>query len=350
MDNNRESIFYTSLRAFFKTIFVMLGIGIGLMAITVLISTLSTSVGSNVETYYKQKILADASGSRKELAKTSPVILQIDIQGVIGLDGLKVGNIRNLLQESREGDFEGDRVKAVLLNIKTPGGTAIDSDGIYREIKTYKEKYKVPVYAYVDGLCASGGIYIICAADNVYTSESSLIGSVGVILPSALNLSQLMDKIGVFSLTLYAGKGKDELNPLRPWKDDEGKNYKEIIDGYYKQFVGIVTNNRTNVNPEKLVNDYGAQVFLAHQAQEIGYIDKSGISYQQTIAALAEEAGLKQGEYQVIGMECKGWLSSLFETESSLLKGTIKHRFIIGEEFDSALMNQFLYLYTPLGR
>lgn len=346
MDNNRESIFSASLRAFFKTICVMLGIGIGFIGLIFLISLMSTST-SSIETHYKQKILADASGNRTELSKTAPVILQIDIQGIIGLDSLKTKNIRTLLQESREGDLEDDRVKAILINIQTPGGTAIDSDGIYHALKAYKEKYKVPVYAYVDGLCASGGMYVVCAADKVFASSASVIGSVGVLLPSALNISQLLDKIGVSSLTLYAGKGKDDLNPLRPWRPDESASYEAIIDGYYKQFINIVTENRKEMNREKLVNDYGAHVFLADDAQKKGYIDESGISYNEALKRLAQTANLEEGSYQVIGMECKNWFNNLFDSESTLFTGTVKHRFVISEELDSALMNKFLYLYIP---
>ena len=63
-----------------------------------------------------------------------------------------------------------------------PGGAADDSVGIYRALCEYKKKYNVPIYAFVDGLCASGGMYIACAADKIYATPSSVIGSVGVIM------------------------------------------------------------------------------------------------------------------------------------------------------------------------
>jgi signal peptide peptidase SppA len=312
-------------------------------------SSISTSVSPSIEKHYKQNILADASGNREELAKTSPVILHVDIQGVIGLDGLKTSNIRSMLQESREDDLSDDRVKAILLHIQTPGGTVVDSDGIYHEIQSYKERYKVPVYAYVDGLCASGGMYIACAADKIYTSNASIIGSVGVLLPSAINIYQMLEKIGVSSLTLYAGKGKDDLNPLRPWKPDEAVHFQGIIDGYYKQFVDIVTKNRPRIDADKLVSEYGAQVFLANEAQKLGFIDESNASYRKALADLASVSQLEEGKYQVISLEKKTWFNALFDGESALFTGTVKHRILLSNELDAQLMNQFLYLYNPAG-
>ena len=95
----------------------------------------------------------------------------------------------------------------------------VDADGIYRAIKHYKEQYQVPVIAYVDGLCASGGMYIACAADKIYATDVSLVGSVGVLFPSFMNFSKLLDTVGVQSLTISSCKGKDDMNPLRPWKE-----------------------------------------------------------------------------------------------------------------------------------
>lgn len=65
-----------------------------------------------------------------------------------------------------------------LVYINTPGGTVVDADGIYRALLEYKTKYDVPIYAYIDGLCASGGMYVALAADKIFASDVSLIGSV----------------------------------------------------------------------------------------------------------------------------------------------------------------------------
>jgi protease-4 len=214
----RESIFFASIRAFFLTLSAVVGIIFGFLIVGIIVGLMSESGGGEPQiTYtYSPEIKPNAKGIRKELSNDAPVILKIDLNGIIGSDSLSRNSVTQQLIESRERYLKDNRVKAILLCINSPGGSAIDADGIYRAVKAYKENYKIPVYAYVDGLCASGGMYVAAAADKIFASDVSLIGSVGVILSTALNFSQLMDKIGVQSLTLYDGKGKDNLNKFRP--------------------------------------------------------------------------------------------------------------------------------------
>jgi protease-4 len=255
--------------------------------------------------------------------------------------------VRQMLVESREDILKNDRVKALMLNIESPGGAAVDADSIYHAVKAYKERYKVPVYAYVDGLCASGGMYVACAADKIYASEISLIGSVGVIIQPFVNVAALMDKIGVISMTLYAGKGKDDMNPLRAWKAGEQDNLQNIVEDYYTQFVNIVAENRPQLDKTKLIKEYGANIYPAAKATEYGYIDGHGLSYSEALKKLVEAAGIKDDNYQVFQMESKNWVTQLLKSSSPVLTGTIKHQIQLTPELDPALMNKFLYLYQP---
>lgn len=343
----RESIFSSSVRSFFIGLFGMAGIVFGLILGFSLLSAITGSSDSDIDTDYSTEILPNASGVRKKLSNDAPVILQMNINGVIGADDLDMKNFRQQLVESREGSLANDRVKALLLNIQTPGGTVVDSDGIYRAIKTYKEQYKVPVYAFVDGLCASGGMYVACAADKIFATDTSIIGSVGVVTPPFMNVSQLMDKFGVQSLTLTAGKDKDSMNPFRPWLPGESENFQQLIDYYYNDFVNIVTHNRPNLSKEKLTKDYGAKIYPAKIAQEYGYIDESGISLRETLKRLAQEIGIQDDYYQVVTLS-KPWYTGLFKTSGmNAFSGVVKHQFDLGPESHPKLSNQFLYLYRP---
>ena len=125
-------------------------------------------------------IAPDATGMRNLLPSSAPVILRINVHGIIGEPHLNQDEFENLLLDSQEGMFHNNRVKGVLLHINTPGGTAIDSDGIYRALMKYKATYEIPIYAYVNGICASGGMFIASAADKIYATPESMIGSVGV--------------------------------------------------------------------------------------------------------------------------------------------------------------------------
>ncbi len=344
----RESIFSATIRVFLLAFFGVIGLILGVVVIAAIVGASTTAIDGapQIDYKYTPEILANAKGVRKELSKDAPVILQLNIKGVIGLDNLTQHSVGQQLLESRERVLD-DRVKAILLYIDSPGGTVVDADGIYREIKKYKEIHKTPVYAYVDGLCASGGMYIASAADKIYASETSLVGSVGVILPSILNFSQLLDKVGVQSLTLYDGKGKDNLNPLRPWVKGEEDNIKNAIDYYYGLFVNVVTSNRPQMDKTKLIDVYGANVYPAVQAQEFGYIDESNANLQNTLKLLAEKIDIKDDYYQVVSLENKSWLSQLFKEKFELFSGHITHQIELTPDLHPNLMGQYLYLYRP---
>lgn len=343
----RDSVFMSCIRTFFITLFAVIGISAGLCLFVLMIAAFSSST-TEPERIYSQEVVANAEGQRKILSKDSPVVLKLNIVGVVGSEDLNMSRVRRQLVESREGDLKNNRVKAVLVYINSPGGTVIDADGIYHAIKTYKEQYKVPVYAYVDGICASGGFYIACAADHVITSDSSLLGSIGVVSPPFFNFSQLIEKYGVQALTLIAGKGKDDLNPFRPWRKDEAVDIQGLLDFYYQKFIEIVTTSRPQVNKTKLVDEYGAKVFNPVDAHEIGLVNSID-NYRSALKQLLKQISVEDDYYQVVELNRTTWYSELFSTKNPLFTGKVTHHIQLTPNLDPNLMNQFLYLYTPDG-
>lgn len=344
----RDSIIYSSFRALFVTIFTFIGIAAGFILLLLFIGVFSSSSPDEKITYhYKEEILSNANWKREVLGSDSPVILQININGIIGTELLSAQTVKQLLIESRESSLKKDRVKGVLLHLNTPGGTVFDADSIYESLKEYKEKFKVPIYAYVDGICASGGVYVSAAADKIFASETSLIGSVGVILPSFTNFSKLLEKVGVDSITLYAGKDKDAMNPLRPWTKDEDENYKHIVDYYYNAFVNILVTNRPQMSRTKLIQDYGARIFPAKEALERGFIDVTGASRDEALKSLASELGLEEDKYQVVELESKNWWSTFLNAKSPLITGAVNHYLKLPSDIDPELQNKVLYYYQP---
>ena len=348
-----QSIFLSAMRSFFVSFFAIIGLCLGFIPALLIVGSISSLSTPNstavLETIYTPEIVANADGVRKKLSDDTPIILKLNVSGIIGTDSLNMKSFRTQLNESREGVFENNPIQAILLHIESPGGTVVDADGIYRAIKSYKEQYKVPVYAYVDGLCASGGMYIAAAADKIYASDVSLIGSIGVISPPIFNFSKTMEKLGVESLTLSAGIGKDDLNSFRPWKADEGQVYQKIINYYYDHFVNVMTTNRPLLNKTKLIEVYGANVFSAEQAKDYGFIDEAGISLNDTIRHLTSSLNISDDNYQIIQLDKKNWMTEIFGaySNSAILKGEIRHKLDFGSELNSDLMNQFLYLYRP---
>lgn len=342
--DKRPSIFSSAIRAFFVTIFIMAGIMIGLVLITIAIGAAASTATETAPTY-TFKVLPDAEGNTETLSNTTPVILRVDINGVIGAKPLTGDKVRTLLDESREGVFKNDRVKGLLLYIDSPGGTISDAQGIFQALKEYKARHQVPIYVYTPGLCASGGMYIASISDKIYANDVALIGSVGVIFSSFINVSQLMEKIGVQSLTLSAGKDKDAMNPLRPWVKGEDEEYRNILDYYYDYFVNLIVTHRP-ITKEKLVNEYGARVFPAQQAKEYGFVDEIENNIDNVLAQLVQAAGLEGKSYQFMHAEEKSWVTEIFGSGTTRFSGTVTHTLQLPPEYDSSFRGKCLYLYT----
>lgn len=347
MEIIRESIFVSAVRSFCRMFFAILGISLGVFFCTMIYSILSSQ--SVVEEKTTLHFVPDANGNQALLPPSAPVILELNIQGIIGLEGkesINAKTVENILLDSRNGLLSHDRVKAILLRINTPGGAVIDSDNIYLMLKAYKEKYKTPIFAYVDGLCASGGMYVASSADRIFASPSSVIGSIGVIYGPLFNVSDALKTLGIQALTLTEGLYKDAMNPTRPWKEGEESSYKNLIAFFYQRFVNIVTQARPRLDKNKLIDEYGAQIFDCVKAEQLGYIDQGLASREEALLALLKEAQIDPAyPYQVVTLEpVKNWVAELLQGSSSLLSGKIEHHFEIGQ---SHLQNQFAYLYKP---
>lgn len=292
-----ESIFISSLRSLCKTIFSVFGIALGLFTI-ILISSLLTS--PYVETYKPQIVLCPDENGASKLNPTSPVLMKISIEGIIGTKKLNTELVTQALNKSKE-LFKQDQIKGILLYINSPGGTSLDSSGIYRSILDFKKKNKIPVYAYVDGLCASGGMYIASSSDYIFASPESVIGSVGVRMGPIFNFKDAMTKWGVDAVTITQGKDKDSFNPFRKWSESEGEDIKNLIKESYESFVDIVVRARPKMSKDLLINTLGAQIFSAKTALNYGYIDNSDSSYSSTLIELRKSCGIQdQDTYQVV--------------------------------------------------
>lgn len=345
MGNRNESLFRSTIRAFLFSMFAVIGVAFGLVPAIAVVAGAASGGKATLPSSTSLEIVADASGKREVLREHGPVLLKIDISGVIGSEQLNAKTLETILIESREGALSGDRVKGILLTINSPGGTVFDADRMYRMLKEYKEQYKVPIIAYVDGLCASGGVYVASAADKIYASETSLIGSVGVIINSFLNVSQVMEKLGIQAKTVLAGEGKDAMNPLRQWRENEEKPFVEITNYFYARFLDIVTSNRPQIDRDKLIFEYGASVYPAPDALDKGFIDSVQSTSGMAIHQLAAESGIADGHYQIVELKSGSWLSDFFRGESALFSGKVKHQIEWAPGMNYELNGQPLYLY-----
>ena len=166
-------------------------------------------------------------------------------------------------------------IKGVLFDINSPGGAIAPSIELAYAIKRLSETK--PVVAYSSGILASGSYYAAIWADTIIANPGTMVGSIGVIMQGA-DLSEVMEKIGVKSQVVKAGKYKQIGTTERPWKDFEIDELNKVIQANYKMFYTDVANAR-GLDVNRSDDFANAHIFTAQQAKEIGLIDSVGVRY-----------------------------------------------------------------------
>jgi protease-4 len=146
------------------------------------------------------------------------------------------------------------------------------------------------VVAQLMGIATSGGYYVAMSADSVVAHPTTVTGSIGVIF-AGLNLSGLMQKIGVENQTITSGAFKDTGSPLRPMRAEERAQIQSVIDDMYARFLAVVRSGRPRLSPEEISRLADGRIYSADQALENGLVDRVG-SIEDAIAAVRTQAGL----------------------------------------------------------
>lgn len=181
--------------------------------------------------------------------------------------------------------IEKDKVKAILLRLNSPGGTASASQAIYEKIMAMRKKNGVKVYSFMQDVAASGAYYIASASDVIYANPSTLTGSIGVIM-QVPNYTNLSSKIGLETITIKSGKFKDIGNGARKMTDDEKTLLQNLINDTYGEFVKAVSRGRNL--PETTVRQLGdGRIYTGNQARANKLVDKLGTE-EDTINELAK--------------------------------------------------------------
>ena len=165
----------------------------------------------------------------------------IDIDGVIGV-GEEV-NADNTLSSLRAA-FEDKHTKGIILRINSPGGSPVQAGIINDEIhRLRKLNPKIPVYAVIEDICASGGYYIAVAADKIYVDKASIVGSIGVLM-DGFGFTGIMQKLGVERRLMTAGVNKGFMDPFSPVNPAHKEHAQAMLDEIHQQFIAIVREGR----------------------------------------------------------------------------------------------------------
>ena len=174
---------------------------------------------------------------------------------------------------------EADKnVKAIVLEIDSPGGTVTASDEIHQRILRFKKnRPNVQVVATMGSLAASGGYYIACAADYVFAQPTTMTGNIGVLFPR-YNVSRLADKWGIEETTLEStgANFKNAGSMFKPENPEDLKYFQDIIDKSFVQFKTVVQNGRGKKLTQPLDQIANGKIYLGPDAQALGLVDKIG--------------------------------------------------------------------------
>ncbi len=187
-------------------------------------------------------------------------------------------------------------VKAIVLDINSPGGSVGAVQEIYMRIQRVKKEKKIPFVALFGDVSASGGYYLGAACDKIVAHPGTLTGSIGVIF-SVSNMEGLFTKIGYKADPIMSGKHKDIGSPARPMTLEERHILQSLIDDAYGQFVQAVADGRKmTVDQVKPLAD--GRIYSGNQALALGLVDKLGDSLDATKLA-AELGGIKDEKPRV---------------------------------------------------
>lgn len=250
-------------------------------------------------------------------ASHEPRIAVIHVEGVItggrgqgGLfgDGGGTDFIIRQIQAARD----DDEVKAVVVRVNSPGGSAPASQEVGEEIKKLRKTGK-PTITSMGDMAASGGYWIAATTGKIYANPGTITGSIGVYIPYA-NWQELYGKIGIRTEKIKSGPHKDMLSPDRPITAEERAIVQAMVDDLYEQFVAVVAEGR-GIDPARVRQLADGRVYTGRQAKAAGLVDEMG-TLEDALIEAAKLAGIP-GKPKTREYTRPGFWESLFGMESN---------------------------------
>jgi protease IV len=216
----------------------------------------------------------------------------ISLRGVIGGAARTDDLLRTLASARRN-----SRVRAVLLEIDSPGGGATASETLHVAVK--RVAAEKPVVAWIRGTGASGSYFIACGATRILAFPSALVGSIGVISVRPIAVEALQ-RLGTRINVTKTGKFKDLGAPWRePTPDDEAKE-RELVDAIFRRFVAAVRSAR-RMDDTRVARVTTGEVWLASQALDLGLVDALSEHEDAALAVAQDLAGLPHHHFIRMG-------------------------------------------------
>jgi protease-4 len=263
---------------------------------TLAMSIFGLSIALNIYLLFATALMSGSKHVRQEAISEGNLNEEIAVVPVSGVIRGETSKEFDRLVTQVEKD---SNVKALILDIDTPGGEVGASDEIYQRILKFKaEKAKAgltaPVIATMGSLATSGGYYVSCAADYIVAQPTTLTGNIGVIMPR-YNVSKLCEKWGIEETTIASTGAtfKNAGSMFQPEKPEDRAYIQNLIDQTFTQFKTVVTTGRGTNLKGTIDSIANCKVYTASDAAKLGLIDKIGYM-SDAITKAAKMAGLSK--------------------------------------------------------
>jgi protease-4 len=165
----------------------------------------------------------------------------VEINGLIAPGGdASAERVITALNEA----FKNKKTQGVVLRVNSPGGSPVQAQAIYDEMRRLRAKHpEIPLYAVVEDLCASGGYYAAVGAERIFVGRASIVGSIGVRM-DGFGVTGLMEKLGIERRLLVAGDNKGMLDPFLPLDERHREHAQALMDEIHQQFIAAVREGR----------------------------------------------------------------------------------------------------------
>lgn len=247
-------------------------IGLAVVSVVLLVVLGSTGgvAGGAAPVVYEEEYVS-GEGSNK--------VAVIPVQGAIASADSSLGGAQPTVTPegladalAQAADDEG--VRAVVLEVNSPGGGVTASDEMHQSIVDFKKNTEKPVVVSMGDTAASGGYYISTAADEIVANETTLTGSLGVIF-QLNNFEELADKYGYKQVVIKSGEFKDIGNAFRQITPEEREIFQSLVDESYAEFVDVISSGRGI--PEDRVREIAdGRIYSGQRAKELGLVDSFG--------------------------------------------------------------------------
>jgi protease-4 len=245
------------------------------------------------------KLFGELLQGPKESKEEAVAVIYVDSMITTGKseEGLFGGNSGSeTIRRAIDKAARDDAIKAVVLRVNSPGGSAIASEVIAEAVKRCKSRK--PFVVSMGGVAASGGYYVSCLADCIFAESGTITGSIGVI-GMKLVTTEMWGHLGVSMHDYRRGKYADLMSGRRPWSDDERKLMLDMMVRVYDEFKGRVTEGRGKKLKADLESLAGGRIYTGQQALEVGLVDRIG-GLNDAIRYAADQANISKYDLRIL--------------------------------------------------